>query len=117
MDGGYTGFEALVALWRIQEPYLITRSTCHRRFALRKARGLMKELQLQIRSFAQESVTFGKAMGCHGAAILGSDALKKLFGEFCSAVLFITTGIAPHSLATICSLEQVAAQKGSKIQL
>ena len=58
----------------------------------------MKELQLQDKVFARV-VTFGKAMGCHGAAILGSDDLKNYLVNFARSFIY-TTGMPPHSLAT-----------------
>lgn len=61
--------------------------------------GLVQELGLQLRVFAR-IVTFGKAMGCHGAAILGSTALKEYLVNFARSFIY-TTGIPPHSLATI----------------
>ena len=45
-------------------------------------------------------VTFGKAMGCHGAAILGSKRLKEYLVNFSRSFIY-TTGLPPHSLATI----------------
>ncbi len=45
-------------------------------------------------------VTFGKALGCHGAAILGSEKLKEYLVNFARSFIY-TTGLPPHSLATI----------------
>ena len=45
-------------------------------------------------------VTFGKAMGCHGAAILGSEQLKSYLVNFARSLIY-TTGLPPHSVATI----------------
>ncbi|MFD2824868.1 aminotransferase class I/II-fold pyridoxal phosphate-dependent enzyme [Leeuwenhoekiella polynyae] len=53
-------------------------------------------------------VTFGKAMGCHGAAILGSDQLKSYLVNFARSLIY-TTGLPPHSVATIlASYKQLA---------
>jgi len=64
-----------------------------------KGAGLVQELGLGDRVFAR-IVTFGKAMGCHGAAILGSDGLKNYLINFARSFIY-TTGLPPHSLATI----------------
>ncbi len=61
--------------------------------------GLVQELGLQDAVFAR-IVTFGKAMGCHGAAILGSIILKNYLVNFARSLIY-TTGLPPHSVATI----------------
>ncbi len=61
--------------------------------------GLVKELNLEKEVFAT-IVTFGKAMGCHGAAILGSDQLKNYLVNFARSFIY-TTALPPHALATI----------------
>ena len=45
-------------------------------------------------------VTFGKALGCHGAAILGSPLLRDFLINFSRAFIY-TTALSSHSLATI----------------
>ncbi|MBE7629785.1 aminotransferase class I/II-fold pyridoxal phosphate-dependent enzyme [Tenacibaculum piscium] len=45
-------------------------------------------------------VTFGKAMGCHGAVVLTSKELKQYLVNFSRSFIY-TTGLSPHSLATI----------------
>jgi 8-amino-7-oxononanoate synthase len=64
--------------------------------------GLVQELNLENEVFAR-IITFGKAMGCHGAAILGSKDLQSYLVNFARSFIY-TTGLPPHSLATIqCS--------------
>ena len=64
-----------------------------------KGEGIIQELGLQDAVFAR-IVTFGKAMGCHGAAILGSIPLKNYLINFARSLMY-TTGLPPHSVATI----------------
>ena len=45
-------------------------------------------------------VTFGKALGCHGAAILGSNELYKYLINFSRSFIY-TTGLSPHAIANI----------------
>ncbi len=45
-------------------------------------------------------MTFGKGLGCHGAAILGSAELKDYLVNFSRSFIY-TTGLSPHSVATI----------------
>ena len=61
--------------------------------------GLVQELGLEKEIFAR-LVTFGKAMGCHGAAILGSAELKQYLVNFARSFIY-TTALSPHALATI----------------
>ncbi len=64
-----------------------------------KGKGLVQHLNLENHIFAR-IITFGKAMGCHGAAILGSKNLKKYLVNFSRSFIY-TTALPPHSLATI----------------
>ena len=61
--------------------------------------GLLYDLEIQNQVFAQ-IVTFGKALGCHGAAILGNQKLKEFLVNFSRSFIY-TTGLPPHSVATI----------------
>ncbi len=63
--------------------------------------GLVQELNLQDKVFARV-MTFGKGLGCHGAAILGSQLLSDYLINFARSFIY-TTGLPPHSLATIIS--------------
>lgn len=64
-----------------------------------QGKGLVQELQIEKDIFAR-IVTFGKAMGCHGAAILGSESLKEYLVNFARSFIY-TTALAPHALTTI----------------
>lgn len=61
--------------------------------------GLVQELNLQDQIFAR-IVTFGKALGCHGAAILGGKDLKDYLINFARSFIY-TTALPPHCIATI----------------
>jgi 8-amino-7-oxononanoate synthase len=61
--------------------------------------GLLQHLDLHKNVFAR-IVTFGKALGCHGAAILGSKVLIDYLINFCRSFIY-TTGLSPHSVSTI----------------
>jgi len=66
--------------------------------------GKIQELELQDQLFAW-LVTFGKGLGCHGAAILGSTGLKQYLVNYARSFIY-TTALPPHSLATIkCSYD------------
>jgi len=61
--------------------------------------GLIQSLGFQDKVFAR-IMTFGKGLGCHGAAILGSQELKQYLVNFARSFIY-TTGLSPHSVATI----------------
>ena len=61
--------------------------------------GLIQSLNLETKVFARV-ITFGKALGCHGAAVLGSRDLREYLINFTRSFIY-TTGLPPHSLATI----------------
>lgn len=61
--------------------------------------GKVQELNLERVVFTR-IVTFGKGLGCHGAAILGSQKLINYLVNFARSFVY-TTGLSPHALATI----------------
>ena len=78
-----------------------------------KGVGLVQELGIEAMVFAR-IVTFGKALGCHGAAILGSEELKNFLVNFSRSFIY-STGLSPHSIATIkASYENLATTKALK---
>ena len=64
-----------------------------------KGEGVIQSQQLQNKVFAR-IMTFGKGLGCHGAAILVSSELKEYLVNFARSFIY-TTGLSPHSVATI----------------
>ena len=70
-----------------------------------RGEGRVQELGLQDAIFAR-IVTFGKALGCHGAAVLGSTSLKSYLVNFARSLIY-STGLSPHSIATIFAAYEV----------
>jgi len=66
--------------------------------------GNVQEQDLEENIFAR-TITFGKALGCHGAAILGGSDLKKYLINYARSFIY-TTGMSPHNLATIMAAYQ-----------
>jgi 8-amino-7-oxononanoate synthase len=62
-------------------------------------RRIRSNVELQDHVFAR-IMTFGKGLGCHGAAILGSIELREYLINFARSFIY-TTGLSPHSVATI----------------
>ena len=76
--------------------------------------GIVQSQGLQNRVFAT-IMTFGKGLGCHGAAILGSQELKNYLVNFARSFIY-TTGLSPHSVATILIAYQHLKSEKEAIQ-
>ncbi|HRI20106.1 MAG TPA: aminotransferase class I/II-fold pyridoxal phosphate-dependent enzyme, partial [Panacibacter sp.] len=61
--------------------------------------GLVQHLQLQNEIFCRIH-TFGKACGCHGAVVLGSQQLKDYLINFARSFIY-STSLPPHAAAAI----------------
>jgi 8-amino-7-oxononanoate synthase len=116
MDGDSPDLKALAALCTSQGAYLVVDEAHAVGVFGKRGEGLLNELVLQDKVFAR-IVTFGKAMGCHGAAILGSNALKSYLVNFARSFIY-TTGLPPHSSATIlAACEHMSVSRGEQMQL
>lgn len=77
--------------------------------------GLVAKLGLEKEVFAR-TITFGKAFGCHGAAVLGDEILKDFLVNFAKSLIY-TTGLTPHTLATIITAHSCITELGSESKL
>lgn len=64
-----------------------------------KGRGLVNHFNLENKIFARTH-TFGKAMGCHGAIVVGSETLRNYLINFARSFIF-TTALPYNSLLAI----------------
>lgn len=64
-----------------------------------KGEGLVQSYGIEDDVFAR-IITFGKALGCHGAAILGPQQLKDYLVNFARSFIY-TTALPAHSLAVV----------------
>ena len=99
MDGDSPDLEKIVLLCEKYKMHLIVDEAHAVGVFGKNGEGLIQELGLENKVFAR-LVTFGKAMGCHGAAILGSEQLKSYLVNFARSLIY-TTALAPHAVATI----------------
>lgn len=99
MDGDTPNLEVLVAVSNKHNCYLIVDEAHALGVYGDKGEGLVQMLNLQEQVFAR-IMTFGKGLGCHGAAVLGSLVLKSYLVNFARSFIY-TTGLPPHSVATI----------------
>lgn len=99
MDGDSPDLQELVKISQDFEAYLLIDEAHAIGVVNKDAKGLVEDLDLQDSVFAR-LVTFGKAIGCHGAAILCNEPLRDYLLNFSRAFIY-TTALPPHSLASI----------------
>ena len=99
MDGDSPNLEELVTLCEKYNCFLVIDEAHALGVFGNHGEGLLQSQVLQDKVFAR-IMTFGKGLGCHGAAILGSSALKSYLINFARSFIY-TTGLSPHSVATI----------------
>lgn len=108
MDGDISPLERIAEICVKYGVYLIV-DEAHAAGVFGK--GLVDKLGLSEKVFAR-LVTFGKAFGCHGAAILGPLALKEFLVNFARSFIY-TTALPPSTYTLIqqqCSLDFVQLQ-------
>jgi len=99
MDGDSPNLVELVSLCEKYNALLIIDEAHALGVFGKNGEGIVQQLGLHNRVFAR-IMTFGKGLGCHGAAILGSNDLKEYLVNFARSFIY-TTGLSPHSVATI----------------
>jgi 8-amino-7-oxononanoate synthase len=99
MDGDSPNIESLVQLSEKFKVLLVVDEAHALGVFGEKGEGVIQSQQFQNKVFAR-IMTFGKGLGCHGAAILGSSELKEYLVNFARSFIY-TTGLSPHSVATI----------------
>jgi 8-amino-7-oxononanoate synthase len=99
MDGDSPDLEAMTEMSEKYKARLIVDEAHALGVFGSKGEGLVQELRLEERVFAR-IMTFGKGLGCHGAAILGVPQLREYLVNFARSFIY-TTGLPPHSLSTI----------------
>lgn len=115
MDGDCPNLEELVSISNKYNCHLVIDEAHALGVFGESGEGLVQNLDIQNDVFAR-IITFGKGLGCHGAAIIGSEELKSYLVNFARSFIY-TTGLSPHSVATIyiayqqLQKEKVAMQK------
>jgi 8-amino-7-oxononanoate synthase len=108
MDGDTPDLTAIAEICKKHNAYLIVDEAHAIGVVGRKGEGLVQSLGLQDAVFARV-VTFGKALGSHGAAILSSAALRDYLVNYARSLIY-TTGLSPHTVAlTIAGYTQLEA--------
>ena len=118
MDGDCPNLEELVSISNKHNCYLVV-DEAHALGVfgdpkLSRGEGFVQMLGLQEHIFAR-IMTFGKGLGCHGAAILGSAELRDYLVNFARSFIY-TTGLSPHSVATILIAYQALETEAKTIE-
>lgn len=99
MDGDVPDLKAFVELCERHNCHLVVDEAHALGVFGKRGEGLVQALGLQDGVFAR-LLTFGKGLGCHGAAMVGSENLKSYLVNFARSLIY-TTGLPPHSIASV----------------
>lgn len=110
MDGDIAPMEEMVQVAEKYNAFLIVDEAHATGVFGPKGEGLVQELNIESKIFAR-IITFGKALGSHGAAVLGSDLLREYLVNFSKSFIY-TTALPPHSIATILAAYQILNNNG-----
>ena len=100
MDGDMAPLQEISALCDRYHAHLVVDEAHATGVVGAKGEGLVKQLNLQQKCFARVH-TFGKAVGCHGAIILGSELLRDYLINFSRSFIY-STALPEESIAAIC---------------
>lgn len=114
MDGDTPNFEQLITISEKYNCYLVIDEAHALGVFGSTGEGVIQNLGLQEKVFAR-IMTFGKGLGCHGAAVLGSTELKSYLVNFARSFVY-STGLSPHTVATILVAYQHLSKKNETLQ-
>ncbi|MCG3167071.1 MAG: 8-amino-7-oxononanoate synthase [Bacteroidia bacterium] len=113
MDGDFAPLKEIAALCKKYKASLIVDEAHATGIFGEKGKGLVTELGLEKDVFAR-LITYGKAMGCHGAAVVGSTLLKNYLTNFARSFIY-TTAAPLHNLYAIKSAYDLLEKSGNRI--
>lgn len=114
MDGDSPDLEAFVNFCNDNNYYLIV-DEAHATGIYGGGKDLVCQLGLEESVFAR-IITFGKALGNHGAAVLGSDGLKTYLVNFARSLIY-TTALSPHAVASVLTAYRYLEKDAEKEQV
>ena len=116
MDGDFLPIEELVELCKKYKAYPIVDEAHSTGVVGDCGEGLVSQCNLEHGLFARIH-TFGKAMGCHGAIVLGSPLLKKWLVTKARTFIY-TTALSHHDLLAIqCAYQYLREENSLNSQL
>jgi 8-amino-7-oxononanoate synthase len=99
MDGDTCPLQAIITLAKKYQGHVIIDEAHATGVIGQKGEGLVQDLEVQQSVFARVH-TFGKAVGCHGAVVLGSQQLRDYLINFSRSLMY-STALPPHAVAVI----------------
>lgn len=115
MDGDHAPLLEMVTLCEKYNASLIVDEAHATGITSNNGKGLVQLYQLEKRVFARIH-TFGKAMGCHGAIVVGSDLLRTFLINFSRSFIY-TTALPMNSLIAINQSYKLLQRDTSAISL
>ena len=113
MDGDFAQLKEIGALCKKHNASLIVDEAHATGVFGKNGQGSICELGLENEVFAR-LITYGKAMGCHGAAVLGSTLLKNYLMNFARSFIY-TTAAPLNNLYAIKSAYDLLQQSEEQI--
>lgn len=114
MDGDSPDLAGLAELCKKEDCHLIVDEAHGFGIFGENGRGLVDELGLTDMVFAS-IVTYGKALGSHGAAVLGAKDLREYLINFARSFIY-TTALSPHAFASIVMGYRNLESKSGELQ-
>lgn len=116
MDGDIAPLLELVDISKTEENIFLIVDEAHAIGVFgNQGRGLCNALGIEQDCFAR-IYTYGKAMGCHGAAIVGSEVLKEYLINFCRTFIY-TTALPHHNISAMLTAYQLLIETDRKENL
>lgn len=116
MDGDQADLKAIVEVCDEFGANLIVDEAHATGIIGKQGKGLVNELGLEKAVFAR-IITFGKALGCHGAIVLGSEVLRSYLINFARSFIY-TTAAPTHTHVTVkCAYDLLASSHFSNARL
>ncbi|MDO9186311.1 MAG: 8-amino-7-oxononanoate synthase [Bacteroidia bacterium] len=114
MDGDTAPLKEIVDLCKKYNANLIVDEAHATGVTTNTGKGLLQQLRLEQDVFARVH-TFGKALGCHGAIVLGSDLLRNFLINFSRSFIY-TTALPVKSLIAVNQAYQLLQKSDELIQ-
>lgn len=116
MDGDFSPLKTIASLCEKYDAALIVDEAHATGVFGPKGEGCVVDLGLADKCFARIH-TFGKAIGAHGAVVVGSDALKQFLINYCRPFIY-STAMPMHTLVAIrCAYEYLQQDQENRLYL
>ncbi|CAN5403558.1 pyridoxal phosphate-dependent aminotransferase family protein [soil metagenome] len=114
MDGDYALLKEISVLCKKHKANLIVDEAHATGITMNGGKGRVQELKLEKEIFARVH-TFGKGLGCHGAAVFGSSLLRDYLINFSRAFIY-TTALPVKSLVAIYEAYELLQKSKTEIK-